>query len=69
QRAPLSFVRGGLYNYSNGNLGYRGSLGRYWESKVYGAAYAYYLLFRSAYLSPQYYDYKGLGFSARCVAR
>ena len=70
QRAPLSFVRGGLYNYSNGNLNYRGSNGYYWESKVYNAANAYGLGFYSAYLNHQnYYYYKGYGFSARCVAR
>ena len=69
QRAPLSFVRGGHYSYSNGNLGNRGSNGYYWESKVNNAAGAYDLYFHSAYLHPQYNYTKGNGFSARCVAR
>ena len=69
QRAPLSFVRGGYYFYSNGNLNNRGSYGYYWESKVYGAASAYFLYFYSTYLYPQNGNSKGNGFSARCVAR
>ncbi|MBQ2660142.1 hypothetical protein IJF86_01885, partial [Candidatus Saccharibacteria bacterium] len=69
QRAPLSFVRGGNYSYGNGSLFYRGSNGYYWESRVDGAAVAYYLYFYSTYLHPQYNSGKGYGFSARCVAR
>ena len=69
QRAPLSFVRGGYYNYSNGNLDYRGSYGYYWEARVYNANYAYSLCFGSTNLNPQSNRNKGYGFSLRCLAR
>jgi len=63
-------VRGGFYRYNNGNLDDRGSDGGYWESKVNNATLTYYLSFASTGLYPQYnYRDKGVGFSARCVAR
>ena len=68
-RGKEILVRGGLYNYSNGSLDLRGSYGYYWESKVYSATNAYYLLFYSTLLFPQNNYNKGNGFSARCVAR
>ena len=65
--APLSLVRGGVYDYFNGNLVYRGSEGRYWESKASSATYAYILWFYSGYLNPQDGRNKGYGFSIRCT--
>ena len=67
QPNPLSFVRAGGYNYTNGNLYNRGSSGHYWESKVDNATYAYYLNFNSTFLLPQNYYGKGVGFSIRCT--
>ena len=69
QRAPLSFVRGGYYLYSGGNLNYRGSNGYYWESRVGSGTTAYGLGFYSTDLTPQYGNLKGYGFSLRCLAR
>ena len=69
QRAPLSFVRGGYYNYSNGILDLRGSDGFYWETRVNSGAIAYHLDFYSTNLRPQYSSNKGYGFSLRCLAR
>ena len=68
-RAPLSFVRGGRYNYSDGSLNDRGSLGYYWETSVYAASLAYRLSFNSTGLLPQYNGNLGYGFSLRCLAR
>ncbi len=63
------FVRGGFYDYSYGNLDVSGSYGRYWESRVYDATFAYYLYFSPSFLNHQHGFVKGYGFSARCVAR
>ena len=74
QRAPLSFVRGGLYHYSDGNLAYggldyRGSYGFYWVPRVNNANYADRLDFGFARLRPQNLIDKGEGLSLRCLAR
>ena len=69
QRAPLSFVRGGYYLYSNGGLNYRGSNGYYWEARVRSASVAYSLYFGSTFLAPQNHYDMGLGLSLRCLAR
>ena len=70
--APLSLVRAGYYEYSNGSLYQRGSGGENWESKA-NSARAYTLYFTSGYLNPQnstfYNDGKGNGFSIRCTIR
>ena len=69
QRAPLSFVRGGNYYYSNGSLYNRGSNGYYWETRVNSGTLAYFLTFYSTSLRPQYYYNKGYGFPLRCLVR
>ena len=64
--APLSLVRAGWYNYGNGDLGYKGGNGFYWESKANGTN-AYNLNFNSGNLNPQNNNNKGNGFSIRCL--
>ena len=66
---PLSFLRSGLYYWQTASRYSRGSFGYYWESRLYSVAYANLLYFNSSRLSPQSYDYRGYGFSVRCVAR
>ena len=69
QAAPLSFLRGGYYYYSNGGLNNRGDRGYDWESRVDSDTYAYRLVFQSTSLNPQNSNYKGSGFSLRCIVR
>ena len=69
QAAPLSFLRGGAYLYSSGNLYNRGSNGRYWESRVNSDTHGNDSLFLSTTLYPQYTGNKGYGFSLRCIVR
>ena len=65
---PLSFLRSGNYNYSNGNKDNRGSDGYYWESRIASATYSNYLYFNSARLGPQNGTSRGHGFSVRCLS-
>ena len=67
--APLSFIRGGYYYYSNGSLSDRGERGSYWESKVADADNAWILWFGPTLLIPQLNGDKGNGYSIRCVVR
>ena len=68
-KAPLYFVRSGYYGYSNGSIYGLGSNGRYWSSTASGTTYAYYLDFNGSSVYPQGSNYRGNGFSLRCVAR
>ena len=69
QSAPLSFLRGGDFGWSSGNLYNRCSDGYYWESRVYSSSHGYSLYFYSTSLNPQYYNTKGYGRSLRCIVR
>ena len=76
QHNPLSFLRGGYYEYSNGRLYNGGSNGYYWESKDHNSSGVRGLVFASGRLDPQFtwasgiaFLYKGSGFSIRCVVR
>ena len=72
QDTPLSFLRGGLYQYENGDLPVRGERGHYLESKASNSIYAFFLYFRSITLDPRsIYSFrrKGDGYSIRCVVR
>ena len=64
----LSFLRGG-YMYSVDGQRHQLDSGLYWESKAVSATSAWYLNFHSARLYPQYTDYKGFGYSIRCVVQ
>ena len=65
---PLNFNRPGFYYWSNGALNSRGADGHFWSSVGYSATYAHYLAFYSSGFYPQNGNYKGYGFSVRCVA-
>lgn len=62
-----NFSKNGYYNYVNGDIRLQGSGGYYWESNAYSTTYARNLYFNSTYLFPQYYNYKGSGFSVKLV--
>ena len=66
---PLNFNRPGDYNYSSGNLYYRGASGHFWTSMAYNAARAFNFDFSSSDYRPWMTHEKGFGFSVRCVAR
>ena len=65
----LSFLRGGVYWYVNGNLDSRGSGGYYWESTINSTISIRFLYFSLALLYPQYVFIGGHGFSIRCVVK
>ena len=65
----LSFLRSGLYHYSNGALNDRNSNGRYWSLHGNSGTHVYGLGFGSTYIDPQYGGYRGRGLSLRCLAR
>ena len=69
QSAPLSFLRGGYFYWSSGNLLDRGSYGYYWESKIHSVTNARNLYFYSTALGSQDTYAKGRGFSIRCVVK
>ncbi len=68
--APLNFNLSGYYYYYNAAMDRQGSFGYYWSSLAYPTAtYAYALPFDTSAIYPQNNgDYKGYGFSVRCVA-
>ena len=66
---PLSYIRSGLYYFSNGGLNGRGSYGFFWSSYASSTANARGLGFVGRNLSPQAGNGKGYGFAVRCVAR
>ncbi|MBR2709812.1 hypothetical protein IKE72_01895 [Candidatus Saccharibacteria bacterium] len=65
---PLNFNRPGHYNWSNGALNHRGTGGWFWSSAAYSTTHAPYFYFHSTSFYPQNGNYKGYGFSVRCVA-
>ena len=69
QLSPTNFIRNGHYNYDSGDISYRGSYGRYWQSRVYSEAHARNLTFYSTALLPQNSSLKGYGFTVRCLVR
>ena len=66
---PLSFIRSGAYNWSNGGLSSRTVGGYYWSSYASSVAYSRNLVFGGRYLAPQVNYNKGYGFAVRCMAR
>ncbi|MBR3204349.1 hypothetical protein IKF81_01550 [Candidatus Saccharibacteria bacterium] len=69
QKTPLSLVYSGYYNWVDGNLYSRGSLGYFWSSTPYSTAYAHTLYFYSTRLVPQNGGGKINGLAIRCVGR
>ena len=69
QISPFGFLRSGRYLYDSGSLSGRTSYGDYWSGRFYSITYSYSLIFHPTGLGPQYGDYRGLGFSLRCLAR
>ena len=67
--SPLSFLRSGNYNYSNGARNVRGSNGFYWSRRSRSSTYAYNLGFDSTLVYPQDGYGRGRGFALRCLAR
>ncbi|MBR2725680.1 hypothetical protein IKE87_00185, partial [Candidatus Saccharibacteria bacterium] len=65
---PLNFNRPGTYVWSNGALHARGTNGNFWSSVSYSATGAHGLAFYSTYFYPQNSNFKGYGYSVRCVA-
>ena len=65
----FDFLRSGYYDYSNGSLNNRGSLGYYWSRRSDSSAYGNYLGFGSTYVYPRNNGRRGSGFSVRCLGR
>ena len=66
---PLNFNSSGHYRYSVGDMYSQGSAGLYWSSSAYSnAIQVYRLLFNASNIYLRDYNYKGHGFSVRCVA-
>ena len=59
----------GYYNTATGGIFEQGSYGYFWESQPYYNPYARALNFAHAYLGSQGANYKGRGFSLRCLVR
>src|SRR5574344_199250 len=68
ENAPLNFVRAGIYRFSGqGQIDNNGTNGYYWSTTAYSSTYSRYFDFLSSNLNPQDSNYKGYGFSVRCV--
>jgi uncharacterized protein (TIGR02145 family) len=63
----LFFPAAGYRNYSTGALNFVGLNGNYWSSTTAGAG-AYYSSIDSGRVYPSYINYRGYGFSVRCVS-
>ncbi|MBR1796070.1 hypothetical protein IJ765_02310 [Candidatus Saccharibacteria bacterium] len=59
----------GNYNYNSGGVANVGSNGNFWSSTSASAPNAHNLNFNSNNLNPQNSNYKGNGFTVRCVAQ
>ena len=69
QNNPISFIRSGRYYYGSGSIVDRSNESFYWGLIPVSDTYARYLYFYSTYLNPQSSNYKGNGFSFRCLVR
>ena len=69
RRAPLSIPFSGYYNYGDSKVYNVGGGGYFWSSTAYSGTDARDLGFYSRYLYPQVANYKGYGFTVRCVAQ
>ena len=68
--APLYFVRGGvIYTQGTTTLLNAGRVGFYWSGTTYLADASYSLYFRSSNVNPARGDYRGIGYSVRCLLR
>src|SRR5574344_1421328 len=67
ENAPLNFVRGGVYVYSDGQLYDRGTHGYYWSTTGSGSTNSRGLNFYPSNFIPQNYNLKGYGLSVRCA--
>ena len=68
-KTPLSLVYSGDYDWVNGHLSNRGSVGFFWSSTPYSTANARYLYFYSTRLIPQSGNDKIYGLTIRCVGQ
>ena len=69
-RSQFFIMRFGLYSFSAGSRYIREIGGYFWENQpARDKIYALSLYFNSTYLLSPYTDYKGNGFSLRCVAK
>ena len=64
--SPLKLPVAGFRYYGGGSLGGVGSFGVYWSSTVDGI-YSRRLYFLSTGANMDYYDYRAVGFSVRCL--
>ena len=62
-------MRGGYYNYDPGRLDLQSIYGGYWPRRLRTATNGNYLGFRSGVVHPQDSDYRGFGFTLRCLTR
>ncbi len=67
--APLNFLMAGEYNYERGYMTNQGTRSNHWSSSGYvRAASAHIFYFDLSTLTPQGSNYKGNGYTVRCVA-
>ena len=67
ESSPYSFGRFG--NVNGSTISNVAGHGYYWSSSTVSASNAFYLLYNSGDLYPANRDYRGNGWSVRCVAR
>ena len=67
--APLSLPFSGNYNYNSGAVNNVGNEGNWWSSTATSASKANNLNENSGNFNPQNNNYKGYGFTVRCVAQ
>ncbi len=68
RQSPLSIPFSGIFNFASGAVNNVASAGYFWSSTSLSAPLARSLAFLSNLLNPQANNYKGHGFSVRCVA-
>jgi len=66
---PVGLLRTGYYVRSEGTIGSRVASGTWWSTTSDSVAFSHYLRTHSAYVYPQYSNYRGFGFAVRCVVR
>ncbi|MBR3180885.1 hypothetical protein IKF63_02300 [Candidatus Saccharibacteria bacterium] len=59
----------GILSWSSGNLGGRGTGGRFWASTLHSYTLSRYLLFNSTEVNPKHGSGKPDGLTLRCVTR
>ena len=69
QANPVNFIRSGYYYFAYGGINNRDNFGNFWQLQVNSTTHASDLVFTSVYLGVHYSDYKGHGYSLRCLVR